>query len=60
MVDKPIRPIHILFINEIGLMGIVIAAALKNGPDLCVLDIAITDRCLPEQGVIIFNGGSVT
>jgi len=37
MVDKTLRPIHILLVNEIRLMGNVIAAALEDEPDIDVV-----------------------
>jgi len=36
MADKPVRPIRILLVNEIPLMGNVIAAALEDEPDITV------------------------
>jgi len=36
-VDKSLRPIHILLVNEIRLMGNVIAAALEDEPDIRVV-----------------------
>jgi DNA-binding NarL/FixJ family response regulator len=35
--DRPTRPIHILLVNEIPLMGNVIAAALEDEPDIQVV-----------------------
>ena len=37
MADKSMRPIHILLVNEILLMGNVIAAALEDEPDIIVV-----------------------
>lgn len=37
MVDKTVRPIHILLVNEIRLMGNVIAAALEDEPDIHIV-----------------------
>jgi len=37
MVDQPVRPIHILLVNEIPLMGNVIAAALEDEPDIHIV-----------------------
>ena len=37
MADKPVRPINILLVNEIPLMGNVIAVALEDEPDIRVV-----------------------
>ncbi len=49
MVDKTLRPIHILLVNEIRLMGNVIAAALEDEPDIDVVGRVTT----PEEALKI-------
>ena len=55
--DKPERPINILLVNEIRLMGNVIAAALEDEPDIkvvgCVTSLDEAMRIVQEEAVDI-------
>jgi len=55
MVDNPPRPIHILLVNEIRLMGNVIAAALEDEPDIRVVG-SVTS---PEEALEIVKDNVV-
>ena len=55
MAGKPIRPIHILLVNEIRLMGNVIAAALEDEPDIRVVGCVTT----PEDALKIVQDQAV-
>jgi DNA-binding NarL/FixJ family response regulator len=55
MVNQPVRPIHILLVNEIRLMGNVIAAALEDEPDIYVVGRVTT----PEEALKIVQENEV-
>jgi len=58
-VVQPIRPILILLVNEIDLMGNAIKAALKDKADMRKVAVAFVTMRIFESGAVVINGGRI-